>query len=437
MGSTVEAGAIRLVSGAQHLGSVALVAAAAIVAVGCTSRDPAEQPTRATPAAATAPGATAAPAVASRGDAAWEELAATPPMGWNSWNRFHCDVSEELIRETAAAMVATGMRDAGYRYVVIDDCWQVARDSGGHIVADPVRFPHGMKALADHVHGLGLRFGLYTDAGNLTCQRRPGSRGFEAEDARQYAAWGVDYVKYDWCNTRGMDPHVAYATMSSALRATGRGIVFSICEWGVSSPWTWARGVGHLWRTTEDILPCWDCTTEMGGLSWPAILDLQVGLAEYAGPGGWNDPDMLQVGNEGMTVPESRAHFSLWAILAAPLMAGNDLRDMPPETRAILTNRDVIAIDQDALGVQGRKMRDSGDLEVWSKPLADGGVAVVLFNRDEAEREIAVRWSEVGLLADSSPAVRDLWSGRDHGRVPGGFAARVPPHDVVMIRATP
>ncbi len=368
---------------------------------------------------------------------AWMDLAGTPPMGWNSWNRFHCDVSEQLIRETADIIASNGMRDAGYRYVVIDDCWQVSRDANGTIVPDQKRFPSGMKALADYVHGKGLRFGVYSDAGAKTCQGRPGSEGYETEDARQYAAWGVDYLKYDWCNTNGVDPKIAYTTMRDALRSTGRPIVFSMCEWGKSNPATWARGVAHLWRTTDDILPCWQCSTEWGGLGWPAILDLQVGLEKYAGPGGWNDPDMLQVGNEGLTLPENRAHFSFWCLLAAPLMAGNDLRNMPADITTILLNTEVIAVDQDLKGVQGRKIRDDGDFEVWDKPLADGAHAVILFNRAKEPHQIAVAWVELGLPVDAAPLVRDLWARKDVGRVKASFAANVQPHDVVMIRVTP
>ena len=368
---------------------------------------------------------------------AWMDLARTPPMGWNSWNRFQCDVSEALVKETADALVATGMKDAGYQYVVIDDCWQVERDAQGAIVPDPKRFPSGMKALADYVHSKGLKFGLYSDAGSKTCQGRPGSNGYEEEDARQYAAWGVDYLKYDWCSNEGVDPKIAYTTMRDALRASGRPIVFSMCEWGRSEPSKWARGVAHLWRTTADILPCWQCSAEWGGLGWPAILDLQAGLEKYAGPGGWNDPDMLQVGNEGLTVPESKAHFSFWALLAAPLMAGNDIRDMPPAVRDILLNREVIAIDQDALGVQGRRLRDEGGREVWAKRLDGGAHAVILFNRSNEEESVGVSWLELGLPDGAAPLVRDLWAKRDLGPVKDRFVATVPPHDVVMIRVTP
>ena len=365
---------------------------------------------------------------------AWMDLARTPPMGWNSWNRFQCDVSDALIRHTADALASSGMRDAGYRYVVIDDCWQVSRDANGTIVADPRRFPDGMKALADYVHSKGLLFGLYSDAGSKTCQGRPGSNGFEAEDARQYAAWGLDYLKYDWCSTDGVDAKIAYTTMRDALRATGRPIVFSMCEWGTSKPWTWARGVGHLWRTTTDILPCWECTRSWGGLGWPSILDLQVGLDKYAGPGGWNDPDMLQVGNEGLTVGESRAHFSFWALLAAPLMAGNDVRSMTPEVRDILLNTEVIAVDQDPLGREGHKVRDDGDHEVWAKPLAGGAQAVILFNRGTGAAPIAVSWHELGFADDTPLRVHDLWQHKDLGRVSGTFSATVPSHEAVMVR---
>jgi len=361
-------------------------------------------------------------------------LARTPPMGWNSWNRFQCDVSETLIKETADAIVASGMREAGYQYVVIDDCWQISRDASGTIVPDAKRFPSGMKALADYVHSKGLKFGIYSDAGSKTCQGRPGSNGYETDDARQYAAWGVDYLKYDWCSTDGVDPKIAYPTMRDALRATGRPIVFSMCEWGRSQPSTWARGVAHVWRTTGDILPCWDCSESWGGHGWTRILDMQVGLEKYAGPGGWNDPDMLQVGNPGLSTAENRAHFSFWALLAAQLMAGNDVRQMTPDVRDILLNREVIAINQDPLGRQGTRIRDDGELEVWSKPLQGDARAVILFNRGKADGTISVSWQELGLPYDAAPAVRDLWDKKDLGPVKGTFAVTVPPHDVVMIK---
>jgi alpha-galactosidase len=366
-----------------------------------------------------------------------DALAPTPPMGWNSWNKFACDVSEQLIRETADALVASGMKDAGYQYVVIDDCWQVARDSVGNIVVDPDRFPSGMEALADYVHAKGLKFGVYSDAGTKTCQGRPGSRGYEYQDARTYAAWGVDYLKYDWCASSTQNAEASYRLMRDALDHSGRLITFSICEWGRNKPWLWATGVGHLWRTTGDIQDCWDCRRDWGGYGWVHILDLQVGLESYAGPGHWNDPDMLEVGNGGMTTEEYGAHFSMWAMLAAPLMAGNDIRSMTPEIREILTNREVIAVDQDPLGRQGRKIRDDGDVEVWAKELADGSRAVALLNRDTTAATVTVSWPEIGYTARLEAVVRDLWAHRDVGRMRGRYTATVPGHAAVMVRITP
>jgi alpha-galactosidase len=363
-------------------------------------------------------------------------LALTPPMGWNSWNRFGCDIDEAKIRQAADAMVASGMKDAGYQYVVIDDCWHGQRDANGNIQPDPARFPSGIKALADYVHARGLKFGIYSDAGRKTCAGRPGSRGYEYQDARQYAAWGVDYLKYDWCNTDSEDARAAYATMSDALRASGRPIVFSICEWGRSKPWLWAPGVGNLWRTTGDIYDAWEGKRDYAS-GVMTLLDLQVGLESFAGPGHWNDPDMLEVGNGGMTDGEYRAHFSLWAVLAAPLMAGNDLSAMKPEIREILTNREVIAVDQDALGVQARRVSKDGDLEVWARPLADGGRAVVLLNRGKAPAKIAVNWEALGYPPHLSAAVRDLWLHQDLPRAKGGFSAEAPSHGVVMVRIEP
>jgi len=369
-------------------------------------------------------------------------LAATPPMGWNSWNKFACNVSEDLIRQMADAMVSSGMKEAGYQYVVIDDCWQVNRDANGNIIADPQRFPSGMKALADYVHGKGLKFGIYSDAGTKTCAGRPASRGYEFQDARQYAAWGVDYLKYDWCNTTTQDARASYALMRDALNASGRPIVFSLCEWGSSKPWLWAKDIGNLWRTTGDIKDRWQ-----GAEKWPDggccsygmldILDMQNGLESFAGPGHWNDPDMLEVGNGGMTTAEYRAHFSLWALLAAPLIAGNDLRDMPPEIQQILTNKEVIAVNQDPLGMQGRRVRKDSDLEVWAKQLHDGSRAVILLNRSPGEQKISLTWEDLGYPAHLTAAVRDLWQARELGPFKGGFSTAVAPHSVVMVTVKP
>ena len=364
-------------------------------------------------------------------------LAKTPPMGWNSWNKFGCNVSEKLVKEMADAMVTSGMRDAGYVYLVIDDCWQISRDEQGNIQPDPQRFPSGMKSLADYVHAKGLKFGLYSDAGTLTCQKRPGSRGYEFQDARQYAAWEVDYLKYDWCSTSTQNAQASYSIMRDALLKSGRPIVFSICEWGTAKPWLWAKDVGNLWRTTGDIQDCWDCKRTWGGMGVVHILDLQDGLESHAGPGHWNDPDMLEVGNGGMTGTEYRSHFSLWCLLSAPLMAGNDLRTMSGEIKEILTNREVIAVDQDPLGLQGRRVKREGDREVWSKQLADGGRAVVLFNRGAQAAQLSVSWTEIGYPQNLPAQVRDLWAAKDLGKMSGKFTAEVPSHGVVMITVKP
>jgi alpha-galactosidase len=368
---------------------------------------------------------------------AGDGLAQTPPMGWNSWNKFGCNVSEKLIRGAADALVSSGMKAAGYTYVVIDDCWQTRRDERGTIVADPERFPSGIKALAAAVHAKGLKLGIYSDAGTLTCAKRPGSKDHEAQDARTYAEWGIDYLKYDWCNTNGQDARDAYTKMSLALRATGRPVVFSICEWGSTKPWTWAPGVGQLWRATGDIQDCWDCGKSWGGMGVVHIIDLMADLYPFAGPGHFNDPDMLEVGNGGLTLEENRSHFSFWALLAAPLMAGNDLAAMTSEIRDILTNREVIAVDQDPLGMQGRKVRDDGAHEIWLKPLSDGSRAVILFNRGTEEAPIAVSWEEIGFFPGEKARVRDLWKRADAGTAAGRYEARVAPHGVVMVRITP
>ena len=360
-------------------------------------------------------------------------LALTPPMGWNSWNKFGCNINEKVVRHMADAMAESGMKDAGYQYVVIDDCWQTGRDASGNIIVDAERFPAGMKALGDYIHSKGLKFGIYSDAGRLTCGKRPGGYGHEYQDARKYAEWGVDYLKYDWCSTYTQDAKSSYTVMSDALRASGRPIVFSLCEWGLSKPWLWATNVGNLWRTTEDIYDHWQGVHdyEHGVLD---ILDLQVGLENFSGPGHWNDPDMLEVGNGKMTFEEYKSHFSLWALLAAPLIAGNDLSDMSAETKSILINKEVIAIDQDSLGVQGRRVQKDGDLEVWARPLAGGGRAVILLNRSEKPSKISVPWEALGYPASLKVKVRDLWSHKDQPAASGSFAADVVPHGVVMIR---
>lgn len=366
----------------------------------------------------------------------FENLAQTPPMGWNSWNKFGCDVSEKLIMEIADAMVNSGMADAGYEYIVIDDCWQVDRDENGEIVVDKERFPNGMKYLADYVHSKGLKFGIYSDAGTKTCQGRPGGRGYEFQDARTYARWGVDYLKYDWCNTTTQNAQASYTLMRDALYKAGRPIVFSLCEWGTAKPWEWAGEVGHLWRTTGDIVDRWDAMMD--------IFDQQKELAKYAGPGKWNDPDMLEVGNGGMTDEEYKTHFSLWCMLAAPLMAGNDLRDMSQETLAILTNHEMIAVNQDTLGKQAFCFRDNGDYEIWIKKLAGDEKAVCLLNRSDETKTVEVNLPVLLKANDSywstdpyemgNYTLRDLWEHKTIKTDVSLMNVTMPPHSVKVYR---
>jgi alpha-galactosidase len=380
----------------------------------------------------------------------FENLAQTPPMGWNSWNKFACNVSEKLIKNIADAMVSSGMKDVGYTYIVIDDCWHGKRDSLGFIQPDAERFPSGIKALADYIHSKGLKFGIYSCAGDQTCGSKPGSRGYEYQDALQYAKWGVDYLKYDWCFTEGLKAVGAYTTMAKALVSAGHPIVFSLCEWGDNKPWDWGSKVGHLWRTTGDIYDCFDCVIDHGTWkSWGVmkILDMQDGLRKYAGPGHWNDPDMLEVGNGGMTVNEDRAHFSMWSMIAAPLIAGNDIATMSPETKAILTNTEVIAINQDALGIQGFKYNTRDSVETWFKPLKEGDWAVCFLNRSVKPQKIQFNWT-AALVTDSinnlnmhpaqhSYKMVDVWTKIEIGTTQKTLLAEVPAHDVLMMRLTP
>jgi len=365
-------------------------------------------------------------AAAQTGSGPSATLASTPPMGWNSWNKFGCDVSDKLIREIADAVVSSGMKAAGYQYVNIDDCWQVSRAEDGTIVADAERFPNGIKAVADYVHDKGLRLGIYTDAGRMTCQKRPGSYEHEFQDAKTYASWGVDYVKIDWCFAEGLDPVVQYAKFRDALAQSGRPIVFSICNWGVKAPWRWGPTTGNLWRTTGDINDTYDRMAVIGFS--------QNGLEKFAGPGHWNDPDMLEVGNGGMNRNEYRTHMALWAILAAPLLAGNDLRTMSAETKELLTNSEVIAVNQDPKAVQGHRVWEEGALEIWVKPLAHGGQAVGLFNRTEAAFKMTLEAKLIG--AQPSATLRDLLDHKDLGAIKGSFTAEVPEHGVVMLRVS-
>ena len=326
----------------------------------------------------------------------WENLAETPQMGWNSWNKFQGNISEEVIKGIADAMVEEGLLEAGYTYLNIDDCWHGKRDADGFIQVDAKKFPSGMKALADYVHSKGLKMGIYSDAGTETCGGYPGSLGHEYQDAIQYARWGIDYLKYDWCNTPNINPKGAYTLISDALRAAGRPILLSMCEWGNSHPWKWARDVGHSWRTTPDIWCDFDSLRVFPGYTLFGVMqciNFNDSLRQYAGPGHWNDPDMLEVGN-GMTENEDRAHFTMWCMMASPLILGNDLRNMSDATRRIILNKEMIAIDQDPLGVQGLHYCDLDGLSFWFKPLKNGDWAFTILNPTRSDVTVELNWQD-------------------------------------------
>ena len=382
---------------------------------------------------------------ASRVMAIDDGLARTPPMGWNSWNQYQLNINEELIRATADAIATNGMKTVGYQYIVVDAGWKARqRDEKGRLVADPNKFPSGMKALANYVHSRGLKFGIYTDAGAQDCVAgTPGSKDFETLDAATFAEWGVNYLKEDWCNTDGMNAKAVYTKMHDALVATGQPVIFSICEWGDNRPWEWAPAIAHSWRTTGDIKDCWDCGRETmnkpGGFprGWTLILDAQPALKNFAGPGHWNDPDMLVVGLPGQTADEVRAHFSLWCILAAPLVCGCRITSMSPEVANILLNPEVIAVDQDPLGIQGDRVFKDKDSEIWMKPLQDQCQAVVLFNRSDKNASITAPFETLNLAPTNAVMIRDLWRRREIGQFTNSFNAIVPAHGVVMFKICP
>jgi len=371
-------------------------------------------------------------------------LAETPPMGWNSWNTFGAEINADIVCETADAFIEHGLKDAGYEYVVIDDHWEAdERGPDGRLHGNPEKFPDGIKAVADYVHAKGLKFGIYSCAGSHTCGVRPASFGYEEEDAQTFADWGVDFLKYDFCyKPVGVDGRALYERMGQALRATGRPIVFSMCEWGSMKPWEWgaSRAGAHMWRTTGDINDSWESVEQIG-------FERQRDLQCFAGPGHWNDPDMLIVGMHdvgnvargGCNNEEYRTHFSLWCMLAAPLMIGCDVRDMAPESHEILTAPELIAVNQDPLGRQGYCLGSHGHgAEVWKKPLEDGSVAVAMFNRgDEHHRMIPVSWEAVGLHDRRPAVVRDLWAREDVGEYTRSYSEQVPPHGVKLLRLIP
>jgi alpha-galactosidase len=353
-------------------------------------------------------------------------------MGFNNWNSTHCraEFNESMVKGIADLFVEKGLKDAGYQYVNLDDCWALPnRNADGKLVPDPARFPNGIKAVADYVHAKGLKLGIYTSAGTKTCDSVgfPGALGHEYSDARQFADWGVDYLKYDNCNNQGVDAKLRYTTMRDALKATGRPIVYSLCEWGENKPWEWASDIGHLWRTTGDINDSWG--------SMLSILKQNLPLAPYAGPGHWNDPDMLEVGNGGMTDTEYRSHFSMWSVMAAPLLIGSDLRKASPATFDILDNKEVIAVDQDPLGKQGTVLSSEGGRWVVAKEMKDGSRAVALFNETGSAQHIATTARAVGLPAAPAYTLRDLWQRRSYNTA-GAISATVPAHGTVLVRVS-
>jgi alpha-galactosidase len=380
-------------------------------------------------------------------------LAATPPMGWNSWNMLGSSITEAAIRETADALVASGLQSCGYEYIVIDDCWSVkaGRGSDGNLVADPEKFPSGIKALADYVHERGFKMGIYSDAAELTCAGYPGSLGYEEQDAALWASWGIDFLKYDYCSAP-TDQQTAierYRRMGAALRKTGREILFSLCEWGGRSPHLWGPGAGgQMWRVSGDVFDSWVniwmASWDTYGIGVDVMLDTAQALAEYGGPGRWNDLDMLIVGLKGkghisgggLSFLEYQTHMSVWCMACSPLMIGCDVRTMDDETKALLTNREVLSVNQDTLGVPARRVRQLNFGEVWKKPLADGSVAVALINRGSAGQEITVKAGEIGLL-DTPKSVRNLWKQEDLPPFEWDMVLRVEPHETILLKVQP
>ena len=364
------------------------------------------------------------------------DLAATPPMGWNSWNIFNCHIDEDKVKKMADAMAANGMKEAGYQYIVIDDCWQIDRDKDGYIIADPKKFPSGIKALADYIHSKGLKFGIYSCGGKLTCQKRPGGAGYESKDAQRYAEWGVDYLKYDWCNSKGMSSTVQYSTMRDALHAAGHPIVFSLCEWGSTKTWLWADTVGQLWRTTGDIQDHFD-----KGHGVLKIFDASAPIRRYNKPNAWNDPDMLEVGNRGLSYVESRTHFTLWCMLAAPLMTGNNLQIMTPEIQSVLTNKNAIAVDQDKLGIQCFLWAKENGIETWIKPLSDGSFALCFMNRGDVDASFDFNCQQIikdpdfGKIytIDGSYKIFDIWNNKDLGTTQKNIKGTIKGHDLLFV----
>ena len=379
-------------------------------------------------------------------------LASTPPMGWNSWNMFGSNIHEDSIRETAAAIAASGLKDCGYEYIVIDDCWshKDGRDGNGDLIPDPEKFPNGMRALADSIHELGFKIGIYSDASEHTCAGYPASLGFEEQDAHLWASWGFDFLKYDYCGAPN-DQQTAiqrYTVMGEALRKTGRQFLYSLCEWGGRSPHLWGKAAGgHMWRVSGDVFDSWVSvwmpTWNTYGIGVDVSLDIAANLAGYGGPGGWNDLDMLVVGlkgkgqihGAGMSFIEYQTHMSLWCMACSPLMIGCDVRKLEKDTTALLSNREVLAVNQDALGIPARRVRQIGPCEIWSKPLADGTLAVALINRGSSGNDMTLKAGDIGLL-DGPKLARDLWKQEDIADFKTEMTQRVQPHETLLFKIT-
>jgi alpha-galactosidase len=386
--------------------------------------------------------------VTQTGRTAEDQLALTPPMGWNSWNAFGKEVSEQVIKETADAIVSTGLQAVGFNYVVIDDIWQGGRDSvTGMLYEDAKRFPSGIKALADYVHSKGLKFGIYSDAGTLTCGDMPGSFGYEGKDAKLFASWGVDFLKYDYCYVPELvswnnDYKMAidrYKAMGDALKSTGRPILYSICEWGPRSPWLWGKEVGgHMWRTSYDVADIWDTPrNETSPIGILTSIDAMANLGRFSGRGGWNDPDMLVVGlnntgyikGGGCNEIEYRTQMNMWCMFSAPLMIGCDVRNMNEQTKTILLNKDIIAIDQDTLAKQGFRVMSKDGLDAWKKPLSGGRFAIALFNRNSQDRTITASWKDLELNASARYDTYNVWMHEITGVSLDKISAKLKPHE--------
>ena len=379
----------------------------------------------------------------------FNSLANTPPMGWNSWNTFATNIDEKLVMDTADLFIELGLKDAGYNYIVLDDGWmKKERDENGNLVADPDKFPSGMRALADYIHSKGLKFGLYSCAGATTCAGYPASRGHEYQDAKTFASWGVDFLKYDWCDTENLNAEGAYQTMRNALASAGRPVLFSICEWGDNQPWDWAAEMGQMWRVSGDITNCWDCEVDHGSWSsWGVwkIINMRKNIRFAAGPNQWNDLDMMEVGN-GMTMAEDRAHFALWNMMASPLILGNDIRTAKSETIDILTNKEVLEVGQDSLGIQGFRVSNKDSLEIWAKPLSSDSWAMSFVNMSSEPLALDYDWKSAEIqdsindlrldIDQNKYYIRNLFAHKDMGTTGKALKFTLETHDVLMIALT-